>query len=383
MIDVPAERRFDVIVAGVGAMGSAAAYHLARRGQRVLGLERHGIPNTMGSSHGLTRIIRLAYYEHPSYVPLLRRAYVLWRELETVAQERLLVQTGSVDAAAETSWVFAGSVRSCTDHDLPHEVLTSRELRARYPGYQLPDDLLACLQPDGGFLLPERCVVAHAEAAMAHGAELHGRETVQGFEPDGDGVRVTTDRATYAADRLLVAAGAWMGDLVPALAGRAVAERQVLGWFAPHRPERFTPATFPVWNLELDLGRYYGFPTFGVPGVKLGRYHHREEHGHPDELRQPPDDEDERLLRAALDACFPDAGGPLLSSATCLFTNVADEHFVVDTLPELPQVVVASPCSGHGFKFASVLGEILADLVVDGETDHDIDLFRLDRLSDT
>ncbi len=372
--------RYDVIVVGVGAMGSAAAYHLARRGRRVLGIDRFGIPNTHGSSHRFTRIIRLAYYEDPSYVPLLHRAFTLWRDLETVAQERLLVQTGSVDAAAEDNWVFAGSVRSCVEHDLPHEVLDARELSRRHPGYRLPDDVLACVQPDGGFLLPERCVVAHADAAMARGAELHGHETVLGFEVAGDGIEVATDRGRYQADRLVVSAGAWIGDLLEPLAGRAVAERQVLGWFAPRQPARFAPDSFPVFNLETELGRYYGFPRHGVPGFKIGRYHHREQRGHPDELRAPPDAEDEALLRAAVRAYFPDADGPTLDLATCLFTNTADEHFVLDLHPDHPQVVMASPCSGHGFKFASVIGEILADLATTGTTTHDIGRFSVGRL---
>jgi sarcosine oxidase len=372
--------RYDVIVVGVGAMGSAASYHLARRGQRVLAIDRHSIPNTAGSSHGVTRIIRLAYYEDPAYVALLQRAFVLWRELETVAGERLLVQTGSIDAAAEDNWVFAGSVRSCREHGLPHEVLDARELARRFPGYRLPDHLFACHQPDGGFLLPERCVVAHVEAAMAHGAEVHGHEPVHGWEPHRDGVAVVTDRARYLADRLVVSAGAWIGELVAPLAGRAVPERQVLGWFAPIRPERFEPATFPVFNLETDLGRYYGFPRHGIPGFKLGRYHHREERGHPDELRRPPDASDEALLREAAAAYFPDAAGPTLSLETCLFTNTADEHFVIDRLSDHPQVVVASPCSGHGFKFSSVVGEILADLAIDGATRHDLRRFTLARL---
>jgi sarcosine oxidase len=371
---------YDVIVVGVGAMGSAAAHHLARRGRRVLALDRHGIPTTLGSSHGVTRIIRLAYYEDASYVALLRRAFVLWRELETVAGERLLVQTGSIDAGAEDNWVFAGSVRSCQDHGLPHTVLDATDLARRFPGYRLPDGVLACYQPDGGFLLPERCVVAHAEAAMALGAELHGHEPVLGWEPHADGVAVVTDRGRYHADRLVVSAGAWIGDLVPALAGRAVAERQVLGWFAPLRPDRFEPTTFPVFNLETELGRYYGFPRHGIPGFKLGRYHHREERGHPDELRRPPDGTDEAVLRTAVEAYFPDAAGPTLSLETCLFTNTADEHFVIDRLPDHPQVIVASPCSGHGFKFASVVGEILADLATEGTTPHDVSRFGLARL---
>jgi sarcosine oxidase len=371
---------YDVIIAGVGAMGSAAAYHLARRGQRVLALERYGVPNTLGSSHGITRIIRLAYYEDPSYVALLQRAYVLWRELETLAGERLLIQTGSIDASVEDAWVFAGSVRSCREHDLPHEVLDATQLGERFPGYRLPADVMACYQPDGGFLLPERCVVAHARAAMASGADVRGHEPVLAWAPAGDGVEVTTPRDRYRADRLVLSAGAWIGELVGQLEGRAVPERQVLGWFAPHRPARFQPATFPVFNLETDLGRYYGFPEHGIPGFKLGRYHHRREQGRPQELRRPPDAADEALLREAVAAYFPDAAGPTLTLETCLFTNTPDEHFVIDLLPAHPQVVVASPCSGHGFKFSSVVGEILADLAVNGTTTHDLSRFSLDRL---
>ncbi|MGH8940782.1 MAG: FAD-dependent oxidoreductase, partial [Actinomycetes bacterium] len=176
-------QRYDVIVVGVGGAGSAAAYHLARRGKRVLGLERFGIPHGMGSSHGHTRIIRLAYYEDPSYVQLLRRAYELWRALQSRAGEQLLHITGSVDAGPASSWVFKGSLQSCLTHDLPHEVLTSAELSRRFPAYQLPYDTMAVLQPDGGYLVPERCIVAYVQAAQAEGAEIHGCEAVLGWEP--------------------------------------------------------------------------------------------------------------------------------------------------------------------------------------------------------
>lgn len=375
-------RPHDVIVVGLGAMGSSAAFHLARRGLRVLGLERHGIPNTMGSSHGISRIIRLAYAEDPSYVPLLRRAYTLWRELETIAGERLLVTTGSVDAAREDDWMFSGSVRSCVEHDLDHEVLDAAEVARRWPGYRLPDDVLTCFQPDGGFLLAERCVVAHAEAAIAHGAELHGHERVLGWEDEGELIAVTTDRGRHLTERLVVAAGAWMGDLVPPLAGLAVPERQVLGWFSTLAPEHYRPDTFPVFNVATDLGRYYGFPEAVIPGFKIGRYHHRQEVVDPETLdRSALDDLDERLLRDAVTAHFPGANGPTLSLATCLFTNTPDEHFVIDLHPDDARVVLASPCSGHGFKFASVVGEVLADLVQHGRTPHPTDLFRLDRLA--
>ncbi|MBA2443436.1 MAG: N-methyl-L-tryptophan oxidase, partial [Rubrobacter sp.] len=256
---------YDVIVVGVGGMGSAAAYYLARRGLRVLGLERYGIPHNRGSSHGHTRIIRLAYYEHPSYVPLIQRAYELWEEMERVSGERLLHVTGSIDAGPEDSWVFKGSWDSCKLHDLPHEVLTGAELRRRHPGYHLPKDHAALLQPDGGFLAPERCIVSYVMAAQDEGAEIRAREQVLEWEPLEGGVRVRTDRGEYAAEKLVVTAGAWNADLLGVLDGLAVPERQVLAWLQPTRPERFRTDTFPVFNLLVDEGRFYGFPVFGVP----------------------------------------------------------------------------------------------------------------------
>ena len=373
---------YDAIVLGVGGMGSAACYHLARRGMRVLGLERFDIPHALGSSHGVNRIIRLAYYEDPRYVPLLRRAYALWRELEAGFGEQLLHVTGSIDASAPDGEVFRGSQRSCEEHDLPHEVLTGAELNRRFPGFRLPADHLALVQPDGGFLLSERCIVAHVVAAQAAGAEVRARERLLGWEPIGDGVRVETDRGRYEAERLVVCAGAWVGELVPALAGLARPERQVLGWFQPRRPELFAPGRCPVFNLTVPEGRYYGFPVYGVPGFKVGRYHHRGEEVDPETMAREPEAIDEEILRAFTARYFPDAAGPTMALKTCLFTNTPDEHFVIDALPDHPRVIVASPCSGHGFKFCAVVGEVLADLVERGETAHDIGLFRLRRFAE-
>lgn len=371
----------DVIVIGIGAMGSAAAYHLAKRGQRVLGLERFDIPHQMGSSHGVSRIIRLAYYEDPSYVPLLKRAYTLWRSLQEEAGEQLLYITGSIDAGPADDEVFAGSLRSCEIYDLPHEVLRGDELSARYPGYHLPADHMALLQPDGGFLLPERCIVAHAQGAMAAGAEIHARERVLEWELTAAGVRVHTDRDIYEAERLIVAAGAWIGLLVPALSHLAKPERQVLAWLQPLEPALFTPERFPVFNLKVDEGRYYGFPIFGIPGFKVGRYHHLGGNVNPELADREPHPSDEAVLRQFTAKYFPEADGPVMSMRTCLFTNTPDEHFIIDHMPGAPNVVVASPCSGHGFKFSSVIGEILADLITRGETEHDISLFGLDRFA--
>jgi sarcosine oxidase len=375
-----ATSRYDVIVIGVGGMGSATLYHLARRGRKVLGLERYNIPHEMGSSHGITRIIRLAYYEHPSYLPLLRRAYELWRELQQRAGEQLLFITGSIDAGPEDSPVFEGSRQSCETFGLPHEILSGAQLNQRFTGYRLPRETMAVFQPEGGFLTPERCIVAHVTLAQAHGADIHAREPVLGWDPAGTGVRVRTDRTVYEADKLVIAAGAWVAKLTPPLAGVAVPERQVLGWFQPLRPELFAAERFPVFNLLVDEGRYYGLPIYGVPGFKLGRYHHLDEVVDPDQIDHDCYPRDERVLRSFTERYFPDAAGPTMALRACMFTNTRDEHFILDQHPDFPQVCIASPCSGHGFKFCSVVGEIMADLTERGDTRHDIAMYRLPRL---
>ena len=371
--------RYDVIVVGVGGMGSATAYHLTQRGLDVLALEQYDIPHTRGSSHGVTRIIRRAYYEHPSYVPLVERAYELWDDLAAKSGRSLIHRTGSIDAGPADSDVFQGSLRSCEAHTIPHEVLTSAELTERFPGYQLPQEYRALYQPDGGFVVPEQCIIGHVEQAQAAGAEIRAREPVAEWKDTERGVRVETSKDTYEADRLVFTAGAWNDNLLDALSGLATPERQVLAWFQPTAPELFTPSTHPVWNVSVPEGRFYGFPAYDVPGFKLGKYHHRAEEVDPNDWTTEPTPRDERPLREFTERYFPEAAGPTMRLSTCLFTNSPDEHFILDTLPGQPNVVVGAGFSGHGFKFASVIGEILADLTVDGETRHDVGMFRLDR----
>jgi sarcosine oxidase len=373
---------FDAIVIGVGGMGSATVYQLARRGLRVLGLERYDIPHELGSSHGVNRIIRLAYFEHPSYVPLLRRAYELWRELEHLRGERLLVVTGSIDAGRADSRAVTGSLQSCAIHSLPHELLDAVTLRRRFPAYEIPSDFAALYQADGGFLLSERAIVNYVEAAHDLGAEIHAREQVLAWDPAGDGIVVTTDVARYQGTRLVLTAGSWMARLVPALDGLARPERQVMLWVQPRRPEMFRLGRFPVFNMETPEGHFYGFPIFGNPGFKIGRYHHRGEQVDPDGMDRSCHPEDEAVLREGIRRYFPDADGPTLAMKTCLFTNSPDGHFIIDRHPALPQVTLAAGFSGHGFKFCSVVGEILADLAVDGTSRWDLGLFNLSRFSD-
>jgi sarcosine oxidase len=372
---------YDAIVVGVGGMGSAACYQLAKRGMRVLGLERFDIPHDKGSSHGATRIIRLAYYEHPAYVMLLKRAYELWDEIERRAGEILLVKTGSLDISRENEFVFQGSLASCIEFGLDHEVLPGRSINQRFPGYQLPDDLMGLFQPDGGFLLPERAIVAFVNAAMESGAVIQAREKVLDWELVGDHLKIKTDKGVYEADRLIFTGGAWMGQLLPLLEILAIPERQVLAWLQPLQHRVFTPDRFPVFNMMVDEGRFYGFPVYSIPGFKFGKYHHLDESGEVDVLDLEPTWEDEVLLRDFADRYFPQAAGPTMSLKGCLFTNSPDEHFIIDRHPDTEQVCFAAGFSGHGFKFASMIGEVMADLAEKGETRHDISLFRLDRFS--
>jgi sarcosine oxidase len=368
--------RYDVVVVGVGAMGSAALYHLARRGTRALGLERFDVPHEHGSSHGFTRIIRLAYFEHPDYVPLVRRAYELWRELEEEAGEPLLHVTGIVEGGER---ILEGALRSCAEHGLPHELLDGRELGRRFPAYRLPPQMTVVYQPDGGFLRAERCVVAHVSGALARGALVRARERVLEWRETGAGFLVHTDRGEVATDRLVLTAGAWSQAVARLPQGTVRGVRQVFAWLSPSRPELFASRCFPVFNLVLEGTHFYGFPSDSVPGFKLGRYDHNAPGGDPDALDREPTLADEEPLRAFAERYFPDGAGPTLALRTCLFEPSPDEHFLIGRHPDSEGAIVAAGFSGHGFKFASVVGEILADLALEGTTRHDLSLFRIDR----
>ncbi len=371
--------RFDSIVVGVGGMGSAAVHHLAQRGERVLGLEKFDIPHDMGSSHGVTRVIRLTYFEHPSYVPLLARAYALWRELEQDGGEQLLYITGSIDAGAPDSFVVKGSIASCAEHDLAHDVLTSAELTQRFPGFALPPEMMAIWQPDGGFLVPERCIVHHVLQAQALGSEVRAREQVIEWQAEPSSVTVRTNRATYVAERVIFTAGAWSQSLLPVLGVNAIPERQVMGWFQPAQPELFAVERFPVFNCLVPEGHYYGFPIFGIPGFKLGKYHHLQQQTTAGSVDRECHPEDEAALRACTQRYLTGGMGATLALKTCMFTNTPDGHFIMDHHPEHGNVVIAAGFSGHGFKFCSVVGEILAELALDGKTRHEIGMFGLNR----
>jgi sarcosine oxidase len=371
---------YDSIVIGLGGMGSAAAYHLAARGQRVLGLEQFTPAHAKGSSHGHSRIIRQAYMEHPSYVPLLKRAFTLWDALARESQEDLLHLTGGIMIGHPDSDVIKGTLASVREHQLPHEILDAATLRQRYPALTPTDEIVAVAERNAGYVVPEAAIRTHLRLATTHGATLQFGETVQQWQalPHG-GVQVTTNLARYTADHLVITPGAWAPQLLADLGLPLRVERRVLLWFAPIGGDAaFQEPNFPIYIWDCGAGvSFYGFPAQpGVHGVKVA-IHTVGETCTPASIDRTLRDHDVQSLQTLLKGRIPALCGPLVQYETCMYTLTPDEHFVIAVHPEHPQVVVASPCSGHGFKFTPVVGEILADLTCAGKTSHDISLFAL------
>ena len=372
---------YDVAVIGLGAMGSAALYELAGRGARVLGVEQFDPGHDKGSSHGESRAIRLAYAEHPDYVPLLVRAYAKWRDLEAVSGETILTVTGLLEAGWPGSAMVRGSLLASREHGLEHELLDAGEVRRRFPAFRLPPDWTALYQPHGGLLRPERAVRQFVAQARRRGAALWTGTPVLAVEPGPGAITLRTARGPVEAGRVVVATGPWIGALAPELAPHLTLTRQVLGWFAPADAALMRPDACPVFALDGEHDTCYGFPDFLGTGVKAASHRMGRILRHADDLRQDGDAEDEAQIRRGLMPYLPAADGPLLAMRTCLYTRAPDEFFLLGRSAADPRIVLASPCSGHGFKFASVIGEILADLALDGRTAHPIDRFRIDRFA--
>jgi sarcosine oxidase len=373
---------FDVAVIGLGVMGSAALSSLARRGRRVVGIDRFVPGHDRGSSHGATRVIRLGYFEHPSYVPLLRAAYPLWRALEARSGVPLLTITGIVEIGTPASELVTGTLRASRLHGLAHEILDAPSQMERFPAFRVPEDYVGVFQPDGGFVRAEPAVEAMVAEARGTGAEVRTGERVLRVEPQGGSVRVVTERGTIAAQCAVIAAGPWVRSLVPALPVRPT--RQVLAWFEPRdaaQAELFAPGRFPVFLLVNRDGNFYGFPADGSAGIKVAKHDQGGATVEPDTYDRTVSGNDEAVIRAMLAAHLPGADGRRLAATTCLYTMAPDGDFILDRLPEHPEIIVASPCSGHGFKFAPLIGEIVADLAIDGTTAHDISRFSLSRFS--
>jgi sarcosine oxidase len=356
---------FDVIVVGLGGMGSAAAAHASARGKRVLGIEQFQPAHDRGSSHGRSRVIRLAYFEHPAYVPLLRRAYELWRRLESATGRRLLQITGGLMIGHPGSDVVSGSLRSARDHQLEHKMLDAAAIHQRYPALTPATDVVALYERDAGIVFPEEAIRAHLDMAVDNGGRVHFDEQVHDWRvlPSG-AIEVQTSRGRYDTDRLILAPGPWAAGLFKLDWLSLEVEPQQLHWIEPRGgAAAFAADRFPIYIWDLGNGvQFYGFPADDEGRVKVAFFRSRVK--------------GEDAIREALRPCLPAlADGVLVETVHCKYTLTRDQHFVIGLHPEVPSVVIASPCSGHGYKFASVIGEVLADLALEGTTRHSIELF--------
>lgn len=372
---------FDVIVIGVGGMGSAACFELARRGLHVLGLEQFPLVHELGSSHGQTRIIRTAYYEHPNYVPLLRRAFARWYELERLRGVHLLTECECLSLGTPESDVVAGVRQAAAQHDLPIEVLYADMLRKRFPQFQFSDRYIGVIERQAGFLYVERCVRTHIEAARFYGADVRAEEPVIDWRADNNEVSVTTAKGTYRAAKLVLCAGPWAGQLLARHGASLRVMRQTMLWFGTEDDQRFQRNAFPIFIAEVPEGHFYGLPAIDNAGLKIARHYGAPELLSPDEIDREARADDEVPVRAFLKAHLPAVTGPVRRAQTCIYTLSPDRHFLIDLHPEHKNVALAAGFSGHGFKFASVVGEILADLAENGRTEHPIEMFRFDRFS--
>ncbi|MFL2746498.1 MAG: N-methyl-L-tryptophan oxidase [Dehalococcoidia bacterium] len=372
---------YDCIVIGLGGMGSASLFELSSKGQNVLGIEQFDIGHDKGSSHGLSRIIRLAYWEGIEYVPLVLRAHDRWIELEKTYNEKLLNITGALDIGLESSETISGSLKACREFDIPHEIFTSTELSKKFPAYLLPEEYSSVFQKDGGFLVPESCIKLYVNESINNGADVKQNCKVLDWESDGNIVTVSTSDGNFKTKKLVITAGAWTGILQDEMSRFLTPERQVVSWFKPESPEYYNSDQFPVFNMEVPEGRYYGFPIHHYEGTKIGRYGHLKENINPDSISREITDLDIATLRVPMEKYFQPTNPEPLFSQVCMFTNTPDEHFVLDYLPGNDSVFIASGFSGHGFKFASVIGELISDLMVDGGTEFDLGLFSLDRFN--
>jgi sarcosine oxidase len=381
MTQRPKKAAYDVAVIGLGAIGSAALFYLAQRGIGAIGIEQFEPGHDRGSSHGESRAIRLGYSEHPSYVPLVRSAFDNWRALERITGETILTTTGILEGGKPGSRMLQGSLDACLEHGLDHEVLSAGEVRRRVPAIELPEGCSAIWQPEGGFVRPELGNALHLQLARQSGAEVLASTKVLGIEPTAASVELVLEDRTIEAGSVIVSAGAWIADLVPQLAPHLHLTRQVLCWYHPKRPELFKLGVLPVFAIEGEDDIVYGFPDFLGTGFKCASHYGSGTILHADDASKRTGSADEARTRRFLERYVPQGAGKLLGMKTCMYTMTPDEDFIIDRLPEDGRIVVASPCSGHGYKFASVIGEVLADLTTTGATRHDISRFRIGRFA--
>lgn len=382
------DKKYDVIVLGVGSMGSATCYYLAKRGYKVLGLEQFDIPHELGSHAGQSRIIRKAYFEHPDYVPLLERAYQNWKVLEEESGEQIYFKTGLLYFGKAEHALIKGLRLSASQYSIRVDEMNAQEQVRDFPQFNIPSDYERLIEPDAGFVTPERSILLYTQQALRAGADIHTKEKTTEWKKSGSTIRVTTNKGVYECKKLIITAGPWASKIVPTIANNLNVTRQVAAWVKPKNWKKFELGNFPCWTITdgQKPGIFYGFPIlpvgqFGGPlGLKLA-YHKHGTISDPDTINRTPTKEDEDTLKYALNTFIPEGFESMHVVKTCMYTNTPDENFILDFVPGYDDVVVATGFSGHGFKFASVVGEIMADLAMNGKSSQPIGFLNANRFS--
>ena len=373
-------RIFDAAVIGTGGIGSAALFHLAKRGINVIGLDQFPAAHSFGSSHGQTRIIRQAYHEHPSYVPLLKRTYELWGELETNTQQHLFTQTGLLEIGSPDSALIQGIEASAEQHDVPIEELTPKRVQERYPMFQIPSGNRAIFEPTAGMLFVEKCVAAHLQAAQQAGAEIRSDQEVIAIEASESPIRIRTRTDEMYAHRCVVCSGAWARQLLP-LPDTIRVVRKHLHWFASDEPGWQAKNGCPTFLYELPEGHFYGFPAINRLGVKVAEHTGGEIVSDPSRLSKAADSTDNERIEAFTRQYLSGVTLQRTDHDVCMYTLSEDAHFIVDHHPDNLRIAFAAGMSGHGFKFAPVLGEVLCELVLEGEAQLSVDFLKMSRMN--
>lgn len=371
---------YDVAIAGLGGIGSAIAAHCAARGASVIGLEQFGAAHDLGSSHGKSRMIRQAYFEDAAYVPLVLRSYELWRDLERETTEKLLRLTGVLSVGEESCEIISGTKRSAGEHGLRLETLSQRQVRQRYPALRLLPDEVALFEPDGGVLGPERAVRAHLQVAQKKGAELRFQVSVRGWEATPDNVAIRLQDGTQvSARKLVLSLGPWFKETMDALGAPLRIQRNVQTWFSPSVAS-YNAGDFPAFLLDRAglPAPLYGFPDFG-DGVKAALHGHGQITTADEVDREVHLKSDVEPIVTAMEQWMPGAASNFREAKPCMYSLTPDGNFVIDRHPEHANVILCGGFSGHGFKFAPVIGEIAADLALDGGSRHGIDFLSLKR----
>jgi sarcosine oxidase len=370
---------YDCIVVGVGAIGSATLYHLARRGARVLGIDPWEPGHDHGSSHGETRAIRMVYFEHPDYVPLLRRAFELWEELHDDSETPLFHKTGILQAGPPDGEVMQGLIEAARVHDLPMDKLSRNDVQQRFPGFDIAADHSAIFDPNGGLLRVEDCIRRYVELARRHGAELSVPATVRHWFSGRDCINVDTDDEKHTCDKLVITPGAWAPRLLPRFSPHLELRRKALFWFGHEDPCYQLDNRCPVYLFEQGPHTFYGFPALDDKGIKVSDHAGGRVIEDPSQLDNHVDTSELEAVSLMIRQFLPLAGHQLNDHKTCMYTMSSDGHFIVGQYPDIPRVNIVAGLSGHGFKFASVLGEIMADLTEKGSTPHPIEFLSPDR----